>query len=90
MLSKDDEREGLVAVARKALEQFCELTGLIPETVSGARPEGEGWSFLVDVVELERFPQTVSVIASYRLDTDRRGELVAYERVRRFTRVTTD
>ncbi|HEX3590338.1 MAG TPA: gas vesicle protein GvpO, partial [Pseudonocardiaceae bacterium] len=44
-----------------------------------------GWSVLVDVVELERVPQSTSLLATYRVDVDDRGRLVSYERLRRFT-----
>lgn len=90
MLSKDEVDGGLVGVARHALQQFQELTGLVPERITGAKKDGDGWSFIVDLVELERVPPTISVLASYRLDTDRHGALTAYERLRRFTRATTD
>lgn len=72
-------------------EQFGALIGRAPETVSGARalPDG-GWSLLVDVLELERVPATTSVMATYRVDLDATGELCGFERLRRYTRGTTD
>lgn len=81
---------GLMVVASQAIEQFTKLSGRVPESVTGARAEHEGWSLLVDVVELERTPPTMSVLATYRVDTDRDGNLVSYERLRRFTRNATD
>ena len=45
---------------------------------------------LVDLVELERVPSTTSVLATYRVDLDPDGEVRGYERLRRFTRATTD
>ena len=76
---------------RAATEQFGALIGRAPEAVSGIRalPDG-GWSVLVDVVELERIPATTSIIATYRVDVDPAGELCACERLRRYTRGTTD
>jgi hypothetical protein len=84
-------RTTAVSAIRAAMEQFGLLTGRTPEAVSGVRalPEG-GWSVLVDVVELERVPATTSVMATYRVDVDATGELFACERLRRFTRGTTD
>ena len=41
-------------------------------------------------VEVERVPSTMSVLASYRVDTDVRGDLISYERLHRFTRITAD
>lgn len=76
---------------RAAVAQFRALTTREPEGVTGVRktPEG-GWSVLIDVVELERIPATTSVLATYRVDVDPGGELLACERLRRYTRGTTD
>ncbi|WP_328452945.1 MULTISPECIES: gas vesicle protein GvpO [unclassified Amycolatopsis] len=76
---------------RAATEVFVAITGRQPDGVTGARQTAErGWSVLIDVVELERIPATTSVIGTYRVDVDSAGELVSYERIRRFTRGTTD
>ncbi len=80
-----------VAAARRAVEQFTALTGRAPETVTGLRGvDGGGWSALVDVVELVRVPDSTSVLATYRVDLDARGDLRSYERLRRFHRGATD
>jgi hypothetical protein len=76
---------------RKAVEHFGLLSGRQPDSVTGIRARAEGgWSVLIDVVELERIPATTTVMATYRVDVDRAGELVACERLRRYTRGTTD
>ncbi|WP_103351176.1 gas vesicle protein GvpO [Amycolatopsis sp. CA-128772] len=76
---------------RAATTQFGVVTGQTPHAVTGIRSRGEGgWSVLVDVVELARIPDSTSVLATYRVDVDAGGELVACERLRRFTRGTTD
>jgi hypothetical protein len=76
---------------QKAVEHFGLLTGRPPDSVTGIRALSEGgWSVLIDVVELERIPATTSIMATYRVDIDRVGELVACERLRRYTRGTTD
>jgi hypothetical protein len=81
---------GLGSLMQRALTQFRELSGCEPEQVSGMRSTEDGWSFLVDVVDLERVPSTTSVLATYRVDTDEHGELRGFERIRRFTRAATD
>jgi hypothetical protein len=81
---------GLMDAARAALREFVELTGLTPERISGARPEKDGWSFLLDVTELDRIPASSSVMATYRVDADQRGHVIQYERLRRFHRSATD
>jgi hypothetical protein len=81
---------GIVSAVRAALEQFAGLTQLEPVGATGVRREEDGWSVLVDVVELERVPSTTSVMATYRVDIDRTGELTGYERLRRFNRGSVD
>jgi hypothetical protein len=79
------------AAIRAAVSEFRTLTGREPEGVTGVRKIAEGgWSVLVDVVELERIPATTSVMATYRVDVDSGGEMLACERLRRYTRGTTD
>ena len=58
--------------------------------MTGIRRTPDGWSVLVDVVDVERVPATMSVMATYRLETDEDGELLGYERLRRFARSATD
>lgn len=77
-------------LVRDAVRQFAELSGLEPERVSGVRSSENGWSILVDVVELERIPATTSVMCTYRVEVGRDAELTGFERVRRFTRSATD
>ena len=87
---KPANRCSLTEVVRRALAQFTALSGFEPESVSGVKRVDDGWSLLVDVVEVDRVPSTMSVLASYRVDTDVRGDLISYERLRRFTRATAD
>jgi hypothetical protein len=81
---------GIVSAVKGALAQFAGLTQLQPVAATGVRREGDGWSVLVDVVELERIPSTTSVMATYRVDIDGDGELTGYERLRRFSRGSVD
>jgi hypothetical protein len=75
---------------RKVREQFQELTGQEPVSVSGlARVDG-GWELMVEVVELRRIPDTASLLAIYRVTTDEAGEIAGYERVRRYNRGNAD
>ncbi|WP_406499713.1 gas vesicle protein [Streptomyces sp. NBC_00846] len=75
---------------RYAAEQLQELLGRAPESVSALKPMEDGWQADVEVLELERVPGTTSVMASYRVRLDEEGELVAYERIRRYTRGQID
>ncbi|MEU6093439.1 gas vesicle protein [Streptomyces sp. NPDC047079] len=75
---------------RNAAQQLSELLGRAPQSVSSLRPTPDGWEALVEVVELERIPDTSSVMASYKVVLDPAGELMAYERARRYTRAQVD
>ncbi|WP_330456349.1 gas vesicle protein [Streptomyces sp. NBC_00820] len=75
---------------RSAADQLKELLGRPPESVSALKPTDDGWEADVEVLELERVPETTSVMASYRVTLDKEGDLVAYERVRRYTRGQID
>jgi hypothetical protein len=76
--------------SRRATEQLSELLGRIPDSVSALKGVKEGWSAAVEVVEIERVPDTASVMATYKVDLDRRGRLLGYERVRRYSRGQID
>lgn len=77
-------------MVRDAVNQFIELSGTEPERVCGVRSTENGWSVLVDVLDLERVPSTTSVMSTFRIDIDNDGQLIGYERLRRFTRAATD
>lgn len=83
-------KSGLAAVVKRAAQQFVELTAKQPEGVTGVRKSDTGWSVLLDVVELERVPSTTTVIATYRIEVDEDGELMGYERLRRYVRGAVD
>ncbi|MFE7267633.1 gas vesicle protein [Streptomyces sp. NPDC057592] len=75
---------------RYAAEQFQELLGRVPESASALKQTEDGWQADVEVLELERVPGTTSVMASYQVLLDKGGELVSYERTRRYTRGQID
>jgi hypothetical protein len=79
-----------VTRVRRTREQFQELTGYEAESVSGLAKVDNGWTVEVDVVELRRVPDTASLLATYRVTTDATGDVVGYERVRRYHRGQAD
>ncbi|MFJ6783115.1 gas vesicle protein [Streptomyces yangpuensis] len=81
---------GAAAAMRSAAEQLAQLLGRPPDSVSSLKPSEDGWVAQVEVVELERIPDTTSVMASYKVTLDEDGELISYERTRRYTRGMID
>ncbi|GIL27830.1 gas vesicle protein GvpO [Actinocatenispora comari] len=89
--TRSSERRGpALAASREAMAQLAELTGRTPDSVSALEPTDDGWSFQVEIVELERIPQTTSVLASYQVDADPDGNVLSYRRLHRYTRNGTE
>jgi hypothetical protein len=82
-------REGDISpadLARAARSQLAELTGRVPESVLGLRKDDDGWKVMVEVVELSRVPNSTDLLGCYLATLDDDGELLGYERVRRYQR----
>ncbi|GGW72415.1 gas vesicle protein [Streptomyces lucensis JCM 4490] len=84
------ERPAPMQVLREARAQLSELTGLAPESVSSFEQTEDGWSLEMEVLELERVPDTMSLMASYQVELDLQGQLTGYRRVRRYERGRAD
>ncbi|MBI4770539.1 MAG: gas vesicle protein [Chloroflexi bacterium] len=73
-------------IAKRAREQLEQLTGLKPDTVSGLSKDEEGWHVTVEMIELQRIPAATDVLAAYEALLDDEGNLIRYERTRRYLR----
>ncbi|MGW3496097.1 gas vesicle protein GvpO [Streptomyces sp. NPDC001020] len=85
-----EQRLDLPTVISQASSQLSAVLQREAATVSAVRMTDDGWSAEVEVVELERVPDTMSVMASYRIELDHRGRLLGYERLRRYARGQID
>ncbi|MEV5439932.1 gas vesicle protein [Streptomyces sp. NPDC052682] len=85
-----ENRPSPMEVLRNARSQLEELTGMAAESVSSFEQTEEGWSLEVEVLELERVPDTMSLMASYQVELDPQGQLAGYRRVRRYERGRAD
>ncbi|MFD7433833.1 gas vesicle protein [Streptomyces sp. NPDC059861] len=85
-----DSRPSPMQVLRDARIQLAELTGMAAETVSSFEQTEDGWSLEVEVLELARLPDTMSLMASYQVDLDPDGQLTGYRRLRRYERGRAD
>lgn len=84
------DRPSPVEVLRQARAQLAELTGMTAESVSSFSQTENGWALEVEVLELERVPDTMSLMASYEVELDPEGQLTGYRRVRRYERGRAD
>jgi len=85
-----DGRPSPMQVLRHARAQFAELTGMAPESVTSFEQTEGGWTLEVEVVEIARVPDTMSLLASYQVALGPGGELTGYRRVRRYERARAD
>ncbi|MFI1158503.1 gas vesicle protein [Streptomyces sioyaensis] len=84
------KRIGAPAAMHHAAAQLAQMLQCEPGSVSALKGTDDGWSADVEVVEIQRVPDTASVMASYRVYLDDQGELVGYERTRRYARGQID
>jgi hypothetical protein len=79
-----------VQVARRAMQSLAELVGCPAEGITGIRRNDDGWIVEVEVLEVERVPETTDVLASYEVEIDKDGEIVEFRRLRRYLRTQTE
>jgi Gas vesicle synthesis protein GvpO len=79
-----------VEASRRAVRRVEALTGIEPEGVVSLEPHDRGWRVGVEVVEMERIPNSTDVMAVYQVDLDEDGDLVGYQRAERHIRGRVD
>ena len=73
-------------IVQGAIAQLPELIGKPVDGVSGMEKDGSEWVVTVEVVELERVPNTTDVLGSYRVTVDGDGDITSARRTRRYYR----
>jgi Gas vesicle synthesis protein GvpO len=69
-----------------AVEQVQDLIGKPVESVTGMEKNGSEWTVTLEVLELERIPNTTDILGKYEVTVDRRGEVTGAQRTRRYPR----
>ncbi len=77
-------------VVGQARAQFEEAAGRRVAAVSGVERDADGYRVTLEVVELERIPDSTSVMATYEVTIDGGGELTEFFRSRRYYRNRAD
>jgi len=84
----DVQTRQLVKLAR---EQVADVTGQNVESISGFHHvDDEGWTVTVEVLELERVPNTMDLLATYAVTVSDDGDVTGMERRRRYHRSAVD
>jgi hypothetical protein len=77
-------------LTENARELLHELSGAEVESVSAVDRTGDGWRVTLETVEMRRVPDSMDVMATYDVELDGDGDLVRYERRRRYARSQSD
>jgi hypothetical protein len=63
-----------------------QLIGRPIESVTGMEKNGSEWTVTLEVLELERVPNTTDILGRYEVTLDKDGELTGTRRTRRYPR----
>jgi Gas vesicle synthesis protein GvpO len=84
-----DQQRG-IQLARRAMHTLADLVGCPAEGITGIRRNDDGWVVEVEVLEVERVPETSDVLAAYEVEIDNDGEIIEFRRLRRYLRTQTE
>lgn len=88
--ARQDQRIPSVRLVETAKKELANLIGREVDSASALVDRDGGWCVTVEMVELERIPPTTSLLGSYEVRLDEHGEVIGFERVRRYTRSDAD
>ena len=74
----------------RARDLLQELSGSDVESVSAIDRTRDGFRITLEAVEVRRIPESTDVLASYDVELDGDGDLVRYDRRRRYARAQSD
>jgi hypothetical protein len=71
-------------------DYITEMTEGEPLRMTSATPtDQDGWIIEVEIVEDRRIPSSADILALYEVELDSNGEMLAYQRTRRYMRGQT-
>ncbi|MDP4013261.1 MAG: gas vesicle protein GvpO [Candidatus Nanopelagicales bacterium] len=71
----------MMDIVKKAREELGVITGSVVEKVSGLEPTDDGWSMRIELIEVQRVPDTQDLLGMYEVQLDAKGGLKSFERV---------
>jgi hypothetical protein len=69
-----------------AIAQVQDLIGRPVESVTGVEKNGSEWNLTLEVLELERVPNTTDVLGRYDVTVNKDGDVTGAHRTRRYNR----
>lgn len=76
--------------AAVAIERLAQLTSKDLQSVTRVEPIEDGWLVEVEVLEDHRIPSSADIMALYEVELDLEENLLAYSRIKRYTRGSVD
>jgi len=73
-------------VVRNGKAQLGDLIGLVADSVSSLSKVDGGWKLVINMIELKRIPPSTDVLASFDVSMDEAGNVIDYQRSRRYRR----
>jgi hypothetical protein len=80
----------MLELVKGAAQQITTLTGRRPEKVLGLEQSENGLKVKFEMLEMERIPHSTDLLGCYVVEVDDDGDLVGYERRRRYARGQAD
>ena len=84
------DHDNAAHLGERVMHSLAKLVGCPAEGVTGLRRNDDGWVVVVEVLEVERVPETTDILASYEVEVDGDGGIVSFERRRRYERAQTE
>jgi hypothetical protein len=86
--NSSNKGSGLSQLAGTARSELQELLGRPVDAVLGMEKNDEdgGWTVTLEVVEVDRIPETTSIMGVYAVTMDGDGSVTGYRRTRRYHR----
>ncbi len=90
--SASNEQPALTAAqaAAVAIERLAELTSNEIQGVTSVEPTEDGWVVEIEMLEDRRIPSSADIMAIYEVEIDLDENLLAYRRIKRYIRGSTD
>jgi hypothetical protein len=75
-----------IEATRLARDTIAMILSKEVETMSGCEKHENGWTVTLEVIETKARISDNDLIASYRVDVDKSGDVAGYSRTRRYQR----
>jgi Gas vesicle synthesis protein GvpO len=77
---------GVRQVAQRAGGELEQLLGRPVSSVLGVQKDDGNWNVTLEIIEVDRIPETTSIMGVYRVVLDEDGDVLEYTRTRRYHR----